>query len=217
MNVYFISGLAADETVFKHILLPAFCKPIYLHWLPPLKNETLSQYAIRLSGSIDSAAPFALIGLSFGGMLASEIAKRLKPVRLILISSVPTITQLPDYFRLAGWLRLNQIIPVGLIKNVAILKRLFTTETAEDKVMLKAMIYKSDPEFIRWAINAVLKWRNIEIPGGLIQIHGTRDAILPKRFVKPTHIITGGGHLMVLNRAKDINPIIAEALLNNYV
>jgi pimeloyl-ACP methyl ester carboxylesterase len=213
VNVYFISGLAADRSVFKHIRLPSICKPVFLDWLEPLQKETLVQYALRMAAPIDVNAPFALVGLSFGGMIAIEIAKTHRPVCTILISSIPSIHQLPAYYKFAGRIRLHQIIPIGFLQNTAILKRFFTTETAEDKRMLKALIRKSRPRFVRWALHAILTWRNTEIPKSLVHIHGTKDEILPIRFTKPTHIIRGGGHLMVLNRANEISKILSDVLL----
>jgi hypothetical protein len=47
------------------------------------------------------------------------------------------------------------------------------------------------------------------VPEKLVHIHGTRDGILPVRFTKPTHTIAGG-HLMVLNRAHEINKILND-------
>ena len=40
MKVYFVSGLAADSRVFKHIRVPAGFEMVHLEWLPPLANET---------------------------------------------------------------------------------------------------------------------------------------------------------------------------------
>lgn len=213
MTVYFISGLAADRSVFKYIQLPHFCKPVYLDWIPPQPAETLAAYALRLAQSIDTTEPFALIGLSFGGMLATEIALHVKPVCVILISSIPAVQQLPNYFRLAAVLRLHKIVPVAVIRQAAILKRLFTVETAADKTLLRAMIRKSDVGFIRWAMHAVLTWQNKAIPENLAHIHGTRDEVLPLRFTKPTHVVRGGGHLMLLTRAKEVNTILCELLI----
>lgn len=211
MKVYFISGLAADSTVFKYIQLPSHCEPVYLDWLPPAKNESLSSYTFRLTQHIDQTEPYSVVGLSFGGMIASEMAKHYKPKHVILISSVPCVQHLPPYFKLAARLRLHKLVPISLIQHAGILKRLFTTETSEDKKMLKTMIRKSDPVFIRWAMHAVLTWDNCDIPGNLFHIHGTKDKILPYRFTKPTHSIKGG-HLMILTKAKEINKILAEVL-----
>jgi pimeloyl-ACP methyl ester carboxylesterase len=79
--------------------------------------------------------------------------------------------------------------------------------------MLKDMIRKSEPYFIRWAMNAVLTWQNKEVPQPLFQIHGSKDAILPKRCTTPTHVINTGGHLMIMNRAEQINAILNEILI----
>lgn len=213
MTVYFISGLAADSSIFKHIQLPPHCTAVHLHWIPPLPNESLSQYAHRLGSKINTTEKFALIGLSFGGMLATELAKKLQPAITILISSVPLVRHLPVYFKVAGFLRLQKIVPVRFIQHAALLKRLFTKETPEDKKMLKQMIRKSDAQFIKWAMNAIVTWQNKELPANLFHIHGTRDEILPLRFTKPTHTISNSGHLMVLVRATEINQILNNVFL----
>lgn len=92
------------------------------------------------------------------------------------------------------------------------MKRLFTSETREDKRVLYNVIKDSDPGFVRWAMNAVLTWNSQEPPESYVHIHGTRDEILPIRFTKPTHIIKGAGHMMVMNRATEINKILSDIL-----
>jgi pimeloyl-ACP methyl ester carboxylesterase len=212
MKVYFISGLAADRHVFRHIRLPDHCEPVYLDWITPEENEPLQGYAMRLSSKINHDEPFVLVGLSFGGMLAAEIARQYPARATILISSVPASHHLPGYFRLAAMLKLHRVFPITLIQKAAVLKRYFTSETKEDKIMLKNMIRSSDTRFIRWALNAVLTWKNQELPGRLYHLHGSRDGILPCWCTKPTHTISKAGHLMVLTRAEEINAIIKEIL-----
>jgi surfactin synthase thioesterase subunit len=210
VNVYFISGLAADRSIFKYIRLPEGHEAVHLDWILPVQNESLPAYAHRLAEKIDATKPFAIVGLSLGGMLAVEIAKKLHPEWIILISSIPSIRHLPVYLRAVGRLQLHRVIPVSLIQQASILKRFFTSETREDKKMLKVMIRKSDAQFIKWAMHAVLTWTNTDIPETLVHIHGSHDEILPKRFTKPTHTISNGRHLMVLNKADEINAILQE-------
>lgn len=214
MKVYFVSGLAADSRVFKNIRLPGDCEPVFLEWIDPFKNESLSAYAQRLAESIDITESFALIGLSMGGMIIAEIARYLKPAVTILISSVPDSKQLPFYFKAAGNLRLHKLMPVSLVKKAAKLKRVFTTETDEDKAILHSIIDDSDDRFIYWAMDAILNWNGEQLSTPYIHIHGTHDEVLPMRFTKPTHIISKGGHLMVMTRAKEINAILEHALTN---
>jgi surfactin synthase thioesterase subunit len=71
VDIYFISGLGADRTVFKNL---TFRKGTQIHYpdrIPPVKKELLRSYAHRIAESIDNPVPFSLIGLSFGGMLAT--------------------------------------------------------------------------------------------------------------------------------------------------
>jgi pimeloyl-ACP methyl ester carboxylesterase len=212
VTVYFISGMAADERAFKHIVVPPSHKTVHLKWIDPLRNESLPSYAMRLAEGINANEKFAIIGLSMGGMIAAEIANQLKPEHTILISSIPVSSHLPFYYKLFGKLQLHRILPVSFLKKGAKLKRLFTNETGADKKMLRQMILEADDRFIKWSLHAVLSWRNKLPPQNYFHIHGTHDEILPKRFTKPTHLIPGAGHLMVFTRAKKINEILKELL-----
>lgn len=213
-RVYFISGLAADERVFKYIKLPEGVEMVHLNWITPYKNESLADYALRLSEKIDNSEPFVLVGLSFGGMLATEIAKRTKPVQTVLISSIPLSAHLPKYFRAAAAIRLHKYIPIGFVKMMARSKRFFTRETGEDKKLLWQIIDDSDTNFIRWAMGAILSWNNKELPSPLMHIHGTRDEVLPERFTKPTHIVPKAGHLLVMTAPRMVNNLLAEVVGN---
>jgi pimeloyl-ACP methyl ester carboxylesterase len=212
MKVYFISGLGADSRVFKYIQLPAHCEAVYLDWIKPMKDEKLKDYSLRFAKKIDVTEPFAIVGLSMGGMMATEIAVELKPAATILISSIPLSKQLPFYFRIAGKMNIHKLVPLSLIKSAVIAKRFFTTETNDDKTIIAQMVKDMDANFIRWAMNAVVNWKNETKPVSYTHIHGKKDGILPMRLTKPTHIIPGGGHLIIMTRAKKVNGILAEIL-----
>ena len=212
MKVYFISGLAADSRVFKNLILPIGYEAIYLDWIQPEKKESLKAYALRLAAPIDVSNPFALVGLSMGGMIATEIAKEYKPAACMLLCSVPSNNHLPAHFKLAYFLRLHKLIPVSVFKKASMLNRDFTPDSKEDKILLKQIIKESDPAFIRWAIHAILSWKNETIPQPLWQIHGTKDGILPIRFTNPTHTVKDANHLMVMSRAKELNEFLREVL-----
>jgi pimeloyl-ACP methyl ester carboxylesterase len=212
MKVYFVSGLAADSRVFNNIRLPKHCEAVFLEWIEPLKKESLKDYALRMAGSINTNESFGIIGLSMGGMITAEIARQYKPAVVILISSIPGSAQLPFYLKAAGAIRLHKLVPVSLVKSAAKFKRVFTSESAEDKIILKQIIQDSDSRFIHWAMDAILKWRCDALPPPYVHIHGSKDEILPMRFTKPTHIIPKAGHLMVMTRAREINVILHEVL-----
>lgn len=212
MKVYFISGLAADKRVFKYIQLPAGFEAVYLDWITPEHEDTLPSYAMRLASGINVNEPFALVGLSFGGMLAIEIAKQYHPAATILISSVPVAKQLPGYFRMAGKMGLHKLVPVSLLKSSAATKRFFTREKSDDKKLLWQIIHESDAGLIRWSMNAILNWQNETIPQPVWHIHGTKDEILPVKFTHPTHVVQKEGHLLVMTSPHIVNEFLEKAL-----
>ncbi|MEO7445538.1 MAG: alpha/beta hydrolase [Ferruginibacter sp.] len=212
IKVYFISGLAADRRAFQFINLPEGFETVYLDWQSFHKGESMQSYAWRLAEKIDTTNPFVLLGLSMGGMLATEIAKIYKPLLTILISSVPVSTSLPNIYKLAALTKIYRVIPGGWLKSASLAKRLFARETKEVKAILRQIIKDSDPKIIRDAVHAIVTWENTWIPPNLLHIHGTKDELLPYRKVNALYNITGGSHLMVLSQAKEINIILHEAL-----
>ncbi|MBC8034641.1 MAG: alpha/beta hydrolase [Chitinophagaceae bacterium] len=210
MKVYFISGLAADKRVFKHIKLPEGYEIVHLDWIESLDNDTLASYALRLGSSIDTSVPFGIVGLSMGGMMASEIARKHHPAFTVLISSVPCNAHLPKYFKIFRTLRLHRMVPVAILKQASIVKRMFTSESSGDKKIVCDVIRDSDPRFIKWAMHAVLTWSCEQLSHPYIHVHGTRDEILPVRYTKPTHLVKGAGHLMIMTRASEVNRILQE-------
>lgn len=213
-TIYFISGLGADRRAFRKLIFPENFDCIYLDWIHPLPAETLEQYAHRISEPIDNSKPFFLIGLSFGGMIATEISKKLKPNHTFLISSVPVFYQLPWYYKVAGRLRLQKIVPLSLMKTGnSIGLKFLGAKTEDEKLLLKQLIEDSDPRFIKWALNSILNWRNTIRPNNLTHIHGTSDHILPMKNTIVDHLIKGGSHFMVYARADEIRKIISEAII----
>jgi pimeloyl-ACP methyl ester carboxylesterase len=85
MTLYFISGLGADMRIFEKIQFSDSFKLIFIDWIVPIKNEPIRDYATRLSHSINTAEPFVIIGLSFGGMIATELSTIVVPQKTILL------------------------------------------------------------------------------------------------------------------------------------
>jgi pimeloyl-ACP methyl ester carboxylesterase len=210
MKTYFISGIAADGRLFRRILLPDGFEAVYLDWIKPAHDEPLENYAHRLAEKINTDEPFVLLGTSLGGIMATEIALKYNPVATIIIGSVPVISQLPGYFRVVEKLNVQKIIPGSLYKFSATIKHYFTRENPDDKKIIIKMISETDPAFIKWGIQAVLKWRNKRVPPSLYHIHGTRDEVFPYTFTSPTHSISKGDHVIVITRADEVNNILAS-------
>ena len=212
MKVYFISGLGADRRAFYKIKLPRGYQSVYLDWITPLANEGFDDYAKRFSQSIIRDEEFILVGLSFGGMLASELAKIVSPKKLIIISSLSSYKELPWYFKLAGKLGIHRIISPSVYKRATIMNRFIGAGNKEMKSIVYNYVHNIDPAFIRWSLNVIVHWSHTERLADLVHIHGSNDHLLPYRYVKADYLIKNGGHLMVMNKADEVNSILQEVL-----
>src|SRR6185437_3659957 len=137
MNLYFISGLGADRRVFQKLIIPRTFVVHHIDWIPVVQDESLSQYCEKLAAQINQAQPFILIGLSFGGIIAIELSKQIKPLQTILISSISSPEEVGRVYIVLGKLRIQRIIPIRfLLTPSAILFRLFGAHTKEEKMLM---------------------------------------------------------------------------------
>lgn len=212
-DVYLISGLGADERIFQRLQLER-CRVHDVHWIEPLKRESMSAYARRLSEQILAPEP-VLIGMSFGGMIAVEISQFRSLKGLILVSSVRYPEELPPYFQLLHVLPIHRWLPYSWLQALGIVlgKWLFGPETPSTHELLKQIIRETDETFFRWAWQQIISWQKPALIRSSLHIHGSRDRMLPICFVKHVdHVIRGGTHLMMLDRADEINPIMQDAI-----
>jgi pimeloyl-ACP methyl ester carboxylesterase len=184
----------------------------HVRYIPPHPEEPIRDYATRLSGQIDQAKPFALVGHSLGGILAVEIAKQLDPVCTILIGSIPISAQLPRHYSVLWKLGISRMAPVQFGKIAAMVFHRLTLRAKADRRLMRQVVLDGDNATIRWAMNAVIKWNNSIKPSPLFQIHGHRDRVFPINRCSPTHPIKGDHNLVITDPAT-INGILAEILL----
>ena len=209
-KVYFLSGLGADKRAFSFLDL-SFCEPVFVDWISPLKNESLESYASRLRQQIPEEHP-TIVGVSFGGMLASIMAKADDQIKAIIISSNKTASEFPGYLRAGKYMPVYKWLPAQFLKSGR-MSLVFGGKGKEQKQIIRAMIKDSDVAFVKWAIGAILNWKEKEVPVNIIHIHGTTDKLLPCRFTKPDHIIKGGTHLMTLYKPNEISKLLCRCIL----
>jgi pimeloyl-ACP methyl ester carboxylesterase len=206
-DIYCISGLGADHRIFSRLDVPEV-RFLPLPWLTPDVEESIGCYAARMKAGISTAAP-VFLGVSFGGMMALEIAKSYVSPTVIIISSIGDHRQLPYWMQVSGRLQLNRVAPVGRQRRLSLPEKYYMgVETSEDAALVKAFKTEADPVYLKWAVSQILNWQNEWRPTSFYHIHGGRDRIFPLRRVQPTHIIPDGGHLMIHNRADAVSAML---------
>ena len=211
-KVFLIGGLGADERVFQHLTLSSF-EQVFVQWLSPFRNELLADYAKRLATQLIPENDPIIVGVSFGGMLATEIAKLKPKAKVFIISSAKTFKEIPVYFRILGYLNILKFTPIQLFKyHTKITDWFFGVKNKQESLLLASILQRTDSSFLKWALIQIVHWKNTIIPPNVIHIHGNNDRILPSKYIHSTRLIAGGGHLMILNRATEISNIIKHQI-----
>jgi len=213
-KIYLIPGLGADQRIFKNWDVPGY-DLICLNHIEAKKGETIHEYASRFSEGIEDEQP-TLVGISLGGMIALEIA-RLKKVRhLILISTLTGPHELPWYFKLSRYVKVHKLISGKMWKLLA--RQTFprlTKRTPDSMNDFLDMIENASPEFIEWAVDAVLKWEQGALPDSHSRFHGDKDLLFPVRFTKSNLVkVPKGSHIMAITRHRLFSEELAKIVEN---
>lgn len=217
MNVYFLSGLGADKRVFSKLQLDSRFSVNYIEWISPLKKETLRHYAGRLVTQIDTTKPFQLVGLSFGGIVASELSEIIHPSQIIIISSTSTGVPISRFNRgLLKFLLLSPFAAPILKSTNSQTYKYFGADTPELKSLLKEILHDTDSKILKWALIQMSSWNRKTKAQNLYHIHGTADRLIPLKLVHPDVKIEGGGHLMIYSDHKEISDLLNQQLLSGY-
>jgi len=212
ITLYMFPGLGADETIFRRLHLPGY-EIVHIKWIKPLNKETLPEYAKRLVYQIRKDTRPVLIGLSFGGMVAQEVAKLVNPALTIIISSLKTEEERPLQLKLAEELRPNRFIPSLLAIRFDFWYRwAFGPLTSKEKTFVKAMARGIHPDFTDWASETAINWKNKELVPNVVHIHGDQDNLFPIGYIKDAIVVKGGTHFMVFNKAEEVSAVILEKL-----
>ena len=211
-KIFLISGLGADTRLYNNIdLLDNEVVPI--DWLEPHITDTLTTYSQKLIHQYHITSNSIVIGTSLGGMIAIEIAKQITLTKVILISSIKTINEAPWYFKAFRTVPLYRIMSGRTLQKMGFLiKPVFGKFSANDLWVFEDMLKKSSPVFIKWAIGAVLGWTNEVIPPNVYHLIGDNDRVFSCKKIKGATIIKGGTHIMVFDKAKQINKILKGIL-----
>ena len=213
MNLYFISGLGADKRIFRKLILPESYTIHHMDWAPVTKTESIESYCEKLSLQIDQSLPFILVGLSFGGLIAIELSRKLKPVQTIIISSFCFKKEVPAYYILMGKLRIHRLITSKfLLRPAGLMFRIMGAKNADEKNLLSNILKETDPHFLKWAINQLFSWDNTWQPENFLHIHGTADKLLPMKANMNAIAVEGGEHLMVYSQAEWVSRILINNL-----
>lgn len=210
-TIYCISGLGADERAFSKLKITGHALKV-IPWLKPHHSETIQHYAKRMRATITEENP-VLMGLSFGGMMCTEIAKQIPVSKIILISSVKSSKELPLWMKTVALLKLNKIVPLRSTRlTQPIQNRMLGVQTEEEKVLVASLRREADLPYTNWAVQQAINWKNDWKHPNIYHIHGDKDNMFPIKNIKADFTIKNAGHFMIMNKANEVSACINRIL-----
>ncbi|HUM45516.1 MAG TPA: hypothetical protein PLD84_01220 [Chitinophagales bacterium] len=211
-NIVLFPGLAADERLFASLDLTPFSVKT-IEWLRPGEKETLRAYAGRIAATIAPVEETIFIGVSFGGLLAQEVAQFYPVEKIILISSLSSGDQLPKALTFFRLFPVYRWLPERQLKSVVTrIGKKFTNKNETETALFESMVRDADIHLIRWGIDQTLDWKQPAAACNIIHIHGNRDRLFPISLIPVDHVIDGGQHFMVIQEGASINALLKKLL-----
>ena len=213
--VYLIPGQGADSRLFKNVEIDSTLDTQYIHYLTPKKGCSMSEFAHELAKQIDTTRTFYLVGVSLGGMLATEMGEFLHPEKIILISSAKHRKELPGGYRFQKTIPFYKLISGKQSKKGALFfQPIFEPDRDFDSETFVSMLKAKDPDFIKRTIAMIIEWDKTEsFNNKIVHIHGDNDHTIPVRNVDYDYLIKDGSHMMVLTRGKEISTLLNKILI----
>lgn len=204
--IYFFPGMSSTSVIFDKLTLDnSKYDLIFLEWLPIEMSESLDDYVKRYLPFIKHENP-VLIGVSFGGIIAQEISKKISIHKTIIISSVRSNTEFSRFFHFLKNSQLYKLIPTGYTDNVLAIYKKFVPEKKKKRLELyNKYLPLRDKDYLKWCIREILNWKQKEPLENVIQIHGTKDEVFPIKNIKNAIIIPNGNHAMIIIKYKWFN------------
>ncbi len=173
----------------------------------------MTAYAHELAKQIDTTKNYSIIGVSLGGMLATEMADFLHPEKVIVISSAKNRKEFPGRYRFQKAIPVHRLVPGFVIKiGTRILQPIVEPDRNKDKETFKSMLKSKNSVFLKRTTTMILTWKRTSNNKSIMHIHGDADKTLPPRFVHFDYLVEDGSHMMVLTRGDLISQLINQIL-----
>ena len=212
-RIYAIPGLGTTAALYNFIKVKDV-KLKVINWPEFSKDETMQTYAAKIATQIDDSEPFYLMGVSYGGMLCTEISLIKDPVKTILISSCENSKEFPWTLRFFQYFPIHKLVTDKMFRSMARSAKWVLGFRNEYKSDFYKMVTEMPSGYFKSSINSIVGWKRQGGAKNSVRIHGDKDKLLWYSALKKNidHTISGGSHSMVLDKAEEINRILEQII-----
>ncbi len=217
-------GMGADARMFDALRteFPQIVTPPWPH-INDRPTPTLIAFAARVAEQMKTSGlvtpgvanpNLVLGGASFGGMVALEVAKLVRPRAVVLMGSCRHPSAIP---RRLAWLEwLCRPIPAPLLDHLKFLARTgdhgLGPMEPHHSLLLSQMMDDTPMRFVAWCARAIFGWPGCPDPGvPVIHIHGRLDGMILASRVQPDVWIDGAGHVPSMTHPREVCGAIRQA------
>jgi len=180
-----LPGMGADHTMFSAPAWQGIAGARFLDWPAHCGEATIGASADRVIAEAAIPDGATLIGVSLGGIVACEIAKRRRVRALVLVGSAVHPREISGL--LAKLKPLARFAPIEFVQRAI-------GKVPDD---VTAMFARGEPAFIRAACAAIFAWEGLDRAAITpVRIHGTHDRVIP--IPASVDLALDGGHLVAM-------------------
>jgi hypothetical protein len=209
-----LPGLGADADLLEP-QRRAFPDLEVLPWLDPRPYESLDEFGRRMAEASTLDEGSVIGGVSFGGMVASVMARHVRPRALVLIASCTSGRAVRGYRRVLASLLASFPWKWPLPRAAwPLVAWFFGARAPHHREVLYRLLAQAPIPFVQWGLSAIVRWSPVP-PSRPVKrirhIHGNSDRLLPIRGVHPTDVVQGGGHFINVTHADQVNECVQRA------
>jgi len=156
------------------------------------------------------------VGVSFGGVVAQEIATVIDAEKVVIISSVKSARELPTRMKFARKTGAYKLIPTGMMLSADDLTKFAIGPRTKKRLKLyQEFLHVRNKQYLDWAIEHMVTWQRKEPLPNVIHIHGDEDIVFPIQKIDDCIVIKGGTHIMLLNKGSQVSEKLKEIISGN--
>ncbi len=217
MRLFLLPALGADERIFSFLgKLPV--ELVLPRLLSPHSEDTMATFAARMVEVLEPKEHDMIGGVSFGGMVAAEIARQRHISGLILISSGLSSRSVDPLAQRLGRLACN--LPNRMMRSILgshkTFKKVFGKDHPQLYQLVRQMLADSPDELLvlggRLSLNY---YSELPIRCPVFAIHGEDDTMMFPVEVGNCRIVSGAGQGMVVTHPEEITRFLLKAISAN--
>jgi pimeloyl-ACP methyl ester carboxylesterase len=208
-RIVLFSGMGGDRRMLGPIRAPGFDLITPDH-LEPEAGEDLAAFAARTAERHSLGADDVVGGVSFGGMLASQISAQRRIAGAVLLASCHQPRRLPAGYRAVE--RFSRAIPdalLGVRSWPPFVRARFAPIDPRNAEIMIEMAREYSPAMLRRFGRMIVAWPGVEkFSCPMLAVHGANDRILPAACIDADLVLPEAGHAFTLTHPEPINEAI---------